>query len=153
MIGLASDRQYWKLATPTFWYNHTNQGKGAKFGTDEVNIIWNKNGNFHVCGIILICLFHTYVHFLLREDSQIDFFPRNVLWTFQGRGFYPVMFLQPLKNIDFCHFWCLKYTIHCNSLLSWHFCYKQPWELLWESTVRFCWWHASRIACLRWMRI
>ena len=56
---------------------------------------------------------------LIREDSQIDFFLRNVLWTFgEGGGFCPVTFLQPLKNIDFCHFWCLKYTIHCSSRLS-----------------------------------
>ena len=28
-----------KRATPTFWYNRTNDGKGAKFDTNEVDII------------------------------------------------------------------------------------------------------------------
>ena len=37
------------------------------------------------------------VSIIVREDSQIDFFPRNVLWTFGGRGFYLVTFLWPLK--------------------------------------------------------
>ena len=46
-----------------------------------------KNGNFHVCGIILICLFHTYVHFLLREDSQINFSLEMSFGHFGGGGF------------------------------------------------------------------
>ena len=55
---------------PTFWYNRTNEGKGAKFGTNEADVILIKSGNFHVCGRISICLFHTYIHFyLLRQDS------------------------------------------------------------------------------------
>ena len=28
-----------KRATPTFWYNRTNDGEGARCGTNEVNII------------------------------------------------------------------------------------------------------------------
>ena len=44
-------------AAPTFWYNCTNDGKGDKFGTNEVVRI-------------SICLFHTYIHFyLLRQDN------------------------------------------------------------------------------------
>ena len=53
-----------KQATPTFWYNRTNDGKSAKFGTNEVDIIWNKNGNIHDA-----CSTHTYIFYLLRQDS------------------------------------------------------------------------------------
>ena len=55
---------------PTFWYNCANESKGAKFGTDEADIIWIKNGNFHVCGRISICPFHTYIHILFVEAGQ-----------------------------------------------------------------------------------
>ena len=37
--------------------------------------------------IILICLFHTYIHFLLREDSQIDFSLEMSFGHFGGGGF------------------------------------------------------------------
>ena len=49
-------------ATPTFWYNRTIDGKGAKFGTNEVDIILNKNGNIHVCAEFrYACFTHSYV--------------------------------------------------------------------------------------------
>ena len=69
MIRLASDRHS-TMGNTTFWYNHTNNGKGARFVTNEVDTILNKNGNFHVCGRISICLFHTYIHFLLIKAGQ-----------------------------------------------------------------------------------
>ena len=49
---------------PTFRYNHTNEDKGAKFSTIEADIIQIKNENFHVCGKISLCLFHTYIQLL-----------------------------------------------------------------------------------------
>ena len=54
-----------------------------------------------------------------KEDSgQIDFFLRNALQTFGKRAFCPMMFLLPLKNINFCSWWfvvdlslaCLRWT-------------------------------------------
>ena len=43
---------------------------------------WNQ---FEEISCYLVCV---------GEDSQIDFFPRNVLWTFEGgEGFCPVTFL------------------------------------------------------------
>ena len=69
MIRLASDRHS-KMGNTNLLVNHTNDSKGAKFGTNEVNIMQNKTGNFHVCGRISICLFDTYIHFLLIKAGQ-----------------------------------------------------------------------------------
>ena len=54
----------------TFLYNRTSEGKGAKFGTNEADIIEIKNGNFHVCGRISVCLFHAYIHFLFVKAGR-----------------------------------------------------------------------------------
>ena len=51
------------------------------------------------------------------------FFPSNVPWTFGGRGFCPVTFLQLLKNMVFCHFWCLFFsflTLVASDLSNYH---------------------------------
>ena len=39
LIRLASERHIVRQAIPTFWYNRTNDCKGAKFGTNEADII------------------------------------------------------------------------------------------------------------------
>ena len=37
----------------------------------------------------------------VRIDSQIDFFPRNVLWAFGGEGVLPCDISPTPKNINF----------------------------------------------------
>ena len=45
----------------------------------------------------------------MREDSQIDFFPRNILWRFlwdpTEKRQYPKSPPPPKKKIDFCSDW------------------------------------------------
>ena len=63
MIRLASDRLL-KRATPTFWYNRTNDGKGAKFGINEVNFIQKEMETFmFVAEFRYACFTHAYIFY------------------------------------------------------------------------------------------
>ena len=44
----------------------------------------DKKWNFHVCGRIPICLFHTYIHFLfVKAEQWVTKKLKNLIWTCQ----------------------------------------------------------------------
>ena len=68
----------------TFWYNRTNDGESARFGTNEADIYRSKLETFMFVAEFYVPASdtHTYIFYLLRQDSaQLNI--EKLMWTCQ----------------------------------------------------------------------